>query len=264
MIYKYETHLHTMQGSACGKVPGRDYIAKYIDLGFDGIFVTDHFFHGNCRPNRELPWKEWVAEYCSGYEDAAEEGYKRGFKVFFGLEERFAQWDEWLVYGITKEYMLAHPDMRHWTRRQWLDNAHAVGACAVQCHPFRQASYMGYVAPCLGVDGVELCNSGNRPEWDAMAVRYAHKMLPDAFYTAGSDIHRTEDREGDQVFGVAFDTPLNSALDYARAVRSRAPHSLVISPGRDTPITGDIPLDLPMTVYGRDCEPTALTVNDIF
>ena len=63
---------------------------------------------------------------------------------------------------------------------------------------------------------------------------------------------------------VAVAAPKKSALDYARAVRSRAPHSLVISPGRDTPITGDIPLDLPMTVYGRDCEPTALTVNDIF
>lgn len=264
MVYKYETHLHTMQGSACGKVPGRDYIAKYIDLGFDGIFVTDHFFHGNCRPNRELPWEEWVNEYCRGYEDAAEEGYKRNFKVFFALEERFTLWDEWLVYGLDKQFMLAHPDMRKWTRAQWLDNTHAAGGCCVQCHPFRQAGYMSHVAPCLGVDGVEIANSGNLPEWDAMAVRYARKMLPNVFYSAGSDIHHTDAREGDQVFGVSFNAPLNSAADYARAVRANAPHGLLTSAGRLEPIGDDIPLEAPMTVLDQRCEPTALGVRDIF
>ena len=264
MQFKYETHLHTMQGSACGKVPGRLYISKYIDLGYDGIFVTDHFFHGNCRPNRELPWEEWVAEYCRGYEDAAEEGYKRDFKVFFGLEERFELWDEWLVYGLTKEYMLSHPGMRHWTRRQWLDNVHAAGGCCVQCHPFRQAGYMGHMAPCLGVDGVEICNSGNRPEWDGLAVRYARRMLPDVFYSAGSDIHRPEDRMGDQVFGVSFDVPLTGAQDYARAVLERRPHGLVIPAGRDTPVGDPLPLESPMTVLDRDGRPTDLTADDIF
>ncbi|MBQ9301048.1 MAG: PHP domain-containing protein [Clostridia bacterium] len=264
MRYKYETHLHTMQGSACGKVPGRAYIAKYMDLGYDGIFVTDHFFHGNCRPSRDLPWPEWVTQYCRGYEDAAEEGYKRGFKVFFGLEARFDLWDEWLVYGLTKEYMLDHPDMRDWTRRQYLDHVHAAGGCCIQCHPFRQAGYMGHVAPCLGVDGVEVCNSGNRPEWDAMAARYAQKMLPHAFRSAGSDIHHTDDRQGDQVFGVSFDRPLNSALDYARAVRENAPHDLLVPPGRDLPMDRDVALDLPMTVLDRDGLSTGLGIRDIF
>ena len=210
MEYKYETHLHTNQGSACGKVPGRDYIAKYKDLGFAGIFVTDHFFHGNCKPDRNLPWAQWVDEYCRGYEDALEEGEKRGLQVFFGLEERFDHWDEWLVYGLTKEYMLAHPDMRDWTRKQWVDNVHAAGGCVVQCHPFRQASYMRNIAPCLGVDGVEICNSGNKPEWDALAARYIARMLPDIFTTAGSDIHSTADRQDEGVFGVSFDHPLTS------------------------------------------------------
>ena len=266
MEFKYETHLHTMQGSACGKAPGRDYIAKYMNLGYDGIIVTDHFFHGNCRPNRELPWDQWVTEYCRGYEDAAEEGYRRGFKVFFGLEERFDLWDEWLGYGLTKEYMLAHPDMRDWTRMQWLEHVHAAGGCAVQCHPFRQAGYMsrdGHMAPCLAVDGVEVCNSGNQPAWDAQAARYARNMLPDIFHSAGSDIHHPDDRQGDQVFGVAFDQPLFSVQDYVQAVLHNTPHRLIVSPGRDDP---DQPLEeptLPMTVLDRECRPTALTLRDV-
>ena len=73
--------------------------------------------------------------------------------------------------------MLEHPDMREWTRRQWIDQVHAFGGCVVQCHPFRQALYMNHIAPCLGVDGVEVYNSGNRPEWDALALRYARRMM---------------------------------------------------------------------------------------
>ncbi len=47
MSFLYETHLHTCQGSACGVTPGREYPKRFQDLGYDGIFVTDHFFQGN-------------------------------------------------------------------------------------------------------------------------------------------------------------------------------------------------------------------------
>ena len=265
MSFKYETHLHTNQGSACGKVPGREYIAKYQDLGYDGIIVTDHFFHGNCKPSRDLPWHQWVEEYCRGYEDAREEGEKRNFKVFFGLEERFDLCDEWLVYGLTKEYMLAHPEMRDWTRKQWLDNVHAAGGCLVQCHPFRQAAYMnhGFVAPCLGVDGVELCNSGNELAWDHLAVRYAKKMLPHLFFSAGSDIHNTCDRYGDEVLGVEFDTPLNSIGDYVQAVLQNAPHRLIAPARRLTEGEEEPAIGLPLRVLDRECNLTGLTLSDI-
>lgn len=263
MEYKYETHLHTSQGSACGKVPGRDYIAKYKDLGYAGIFVTDHFYHGNCLPDRNLPWAQWVDEYCRGYEDARNEGEKQGLPVFFGLEERFDLSDEWLVYGLTKEYILAHPDMREWTRAQWLANVHAAGGCMIQCHPFRHAYYTRGLGPCLGVDGVEVCNSGNEPGWDALAARYAAKMFPNAFYSAGTDIHDTKARDGDGVFGVSFDHPIASVQDYVAAVLQNAPHKMIIPPGRDTPLAGEPELALPLYVYGKDGELTDLTARDI-
>jgi hypothetical protein len=45
--FKYETHLHTSEASACGSSHGAEYISVYKKLGYDGIFVTDHFFGGN-------------------------------------------------------------------------------------------------------------------------------------------------------------------------------------------------------------------------
>ena len=40
--YKYEVHMHTLQASACGRTDGRDYIAKFKELGYDGMIITDH------------------------------------------------------------------------------------------------------------------------------------------------------------------------------------------------------------------------------
>ena len=54
---------------------------------------------------------------------ALAEGQKRGLDVFFGLEENH-KGDEYLIYGLTKEYMKAHPEMEHWTRRQQLEEVH--------------------------------------------------------------------------------------------------------------------------------------------
>ena len=68
--YIYETHLHTSTASACGKSKGNEYISLYKELGFSGIFVTDHFFNGNCGVPENLSWKERINLFCKGYEEA--------------------------------------------------------------------------------------------------------------------------------------------------------------------------------------------------
>ena len=192
MAYLYETHLHSMEGSACGRVSGRDYVKFYQDEGYDGIFITDHFYNGNCRPDRELPWEEWVHQYCRGYEVAKEEGDRLGMKVFFGLEERFDNHgqgydDEWLIYGLDKAYLLAHPDMRTWSRADYLKNVHEAGGCCVQAHPFRNRDYIGAFRLTLGVDAVEGYNANNKPEADVTAQLYAKKNH--LVMVAGGDVH---------------------------------------------------------------------------
>ena len=67
MSYRYELHLHTCIGSLCGISHGQDYIDYYKKRGYQGIFVTDHFFLGNTAIDRALPWTEWVDAYCEGY-----------------------------------------------------------------------------------------------------------------------------------------------------------------------------------------------------
>ena len=81
MKYVYETHLHTVEASACARTKGEDYIDYMKGLGYSGIIVTDHFFTGNSCVPRDLSWEERVNIYCSGYEHALEKAGKQ-YKVW--------------------------------------------------------------------------------------------------------------------------------------------------------------------------------------
>jgi hypothetical protein len=230
MSYLYETHLHTVRGSACGVSRGRDYIKKYRDLGFTGIMVTDHFFNGNTAIDRNLPWKEWVKQFLRGYEETRNEGEKFGLDVFFGWEETY-KGDDYLVYGLDRDWLLAHPESAHWSRKEQFDAVHAAGGCVVQAHPFRAAYYIRtiHLAPKL-VDAVEIANGCNDPEWDGLAAEYAARTgLP---ATAGSDIHDANQFEDGDIFGVYLDKKLETIKDYAEALRGKAIAGLRVTPGR--------------------------------
>ena len=255
--YIYETHLHTCQASACGKSPGRDYIQRYIDAGYTGIIVTDHFYRGNCAIDRAMPWREFVKRFCAGYEDARNEGEKRGFPVFFGWEENF-DGDEYLIYGPDGDWMMAHPEMPVWTRRQQYDAIREAGGCVVQAHPFRARSYNHtiYLSQWL-CDAVEVYNSGNAPEWNRLAMRYAEVIgVPG---TAGSDNHCADTMRPDRLAGVAFDRPLQDIGDYVAAILNRQPFGLYI-PSPAGPWTEAVAPDLPCKWLDRDGRDTGIDV----
>ncbi len=230
MKHIYETHLHTSQSSACGQSRGRDYIRRYQDLGYSGIIVTDHFFGGNTAVPRHLPWRERIHLFCKGYEDAWEAGEKAGFSVFFGWEQHY-DGDEYLIYGLNKQWLLDHPEAERWTRKEQYEAVHAGGGCVVQAHPFRDRDYISAVRLSTGcVDAVEAYNAANRPENDMLAVRYAQNLgLP---MTAGSDIHHIQQWPDGHMMGVVFDSPLLSIQDYVKAIRDKSPFGVRVPSGR--------------------------------
>lgn len=224
--YLYETHMHTTPGSACSDTRGRDYIQKYIDQGYAGLIITDHFYRGNCGVDRSLPWADFINLFCSGYEEARNEGEKRGLPVFFGWEENF-DGDEYLVYGLDKAFMLSHPEMISWTRLEQYRAVRAAGGCVVQAHPFRARSYNHaiYLNPHL-TDGLEGYNAANEPVWNTLALRYG--QLTGLPVTAGSDNHHADRMNKDNLAGVAFDHPLENIGDYVRAILNREPFALYL------------------------------------
>jgi len=217
VAYLYETHLHTTGVSKCAVSRGADYIAGYKDSGYSGIIVTDHFFNGNTALPRNLPWKEWVNRFYRGYEEAKEEGDRLGLDVFFGWEETFDSCDDYLVYGLDKDWLLEHPESRSWTRGEQYRAVKEAGGCVVQAHPFRQRYYISRVILSTGcVDAVEAANGGSENVEDAMALRYAKKLgFP---ITAGTDIHDASLIYNGELFGVYLNEKLNSIKDYVKVI----------------------------------------------
>ena len=230
MDFLYETHMHTREGSSCGVSRGREYVQRYLDLGYTGIIITDHFFNGNCAVDRTLSWDKWVHEFCRGYEHARDEGARRGLDVFFGWEESF-DGDDYLVYGLDKEWLLGHPEVCRWTRKEQFDEAGRYGGCVVQAHPFRLNYYIkrAHLFPDL-VDAVEAANSGNEKMFDVLARAYANKYrIP---VTAGSDIHYAGDIRPDTVFGVFLGKKMETIADYVNAVKNNTISRLRTHEGR--------------------------------
>lgn len=222
MPYLYDTHLHTRCASACSSADPKAYVASYQEAGFTGIIITDHFFNGNCRIPQG-PWKDMVDAYCRGYEEALEEGYRRGFSVFFGWESTY-DGDDYLVYGLDKAWLLEHPQILGASRAEQLRLVHEGGGAVIQAHPFRNRSYIKalHLAPGL-VDGVEVANEGNLISFDQSAYAYArrHKL----YMTAGSDIH-CNDAVGPMTYGVCSPTKWNSIADYVNQILRRIPLGL--------------------------------------
>ena len=59
-MYKYDLHVHTKEGSACGRSTGAEMAEMYAREGYSGFVVTEHFYTGNTAVPRDLPWEEWV------------------------------------------------------------------------------------------------------------------------------------------------------------------------------------------------------------
>jgi hypothetical protein len=263
VAYLYETHLHTVLSSACGVSKGGDYIRRYIDSGFSGIIVTDHFFRGNTAIDRHLPWREWVNQFCRGYEETREAGERLGLDVFFGWEETFDGCDDYLIYGLDKAWLLDHPESRRWTRGEQYRAVKQYGGCVVQAHPFRQHYYISRINLSAGcVDAVEAANAGNRDQsYDGLAARYAEKLgLPK---TAGSDIHDAEQFGWGEIFGVYLNKKIDGIAGYVDAIRTKAIAGLRISEGR-CDYTGNETVSLPVDIRDADDRSAGRDLREFF
>lgn len=228
--YLYETHLHTTQGSACAWNSGYEMAKAAHEAGYAGIFVTDHNWGGNTCVDRSLPWEQWVSEFEKGYLDAKRYADAHSdFDVFFGYEAGF-NGTEFLIYNISPQWLMAHPEIWTATLEEHLTMVRNGGGFVVHAHPFREEWYIPQIRlyPEL-VDGVEGINathschkstSHNDPMYDKRAIAYAREH--DLPMSAGSDIHSTNLFGG----GVRFDHRLTSVADFCRSIRSKQGYCL--------------------------------------
>lgn len=213
-MYRYETHLHTAETSACATASGEKQAMFYKSRGYQGIFVTDHFLNGNTTVPRDLGWNERIERFCKGYENARECGEKIGLDVFFGWEYSYKGADL-LTYGLDGEWLLRHPLLLEMDVNSYCEFVHSEGGIIVQAHPFREADYIPMIRlfprKCTGC---EITNAWNSDQANEMAAFYAEKygLRP----LAGSDNHRCDQK---RLCGIETDVRITDSAHFIRLIR---------------------------------------------
>jgi predicted metal-dependent phosphoesterase TrpH len=194
----------------------RENIEFYKSAGYAGIFITNHFIDGNINIDRSLPYEERINFYFSDYEEGVRIGRELDFPVFLGCELSYGGTD-FLVYGLDKEWFLAHPEIDGMPKTQELALMASEGALIIQAHPFREARYIDHIRlfP-RSVHGVEIYNANRTDFENEMAKQYADNYS--LLHFAGSDNHLG----GAQTCfgGMSSRTPIRDERDFIERVLS--------------------------------------------
>lgn len=209
-MYKYETHLHTFPVSRCAKATVGQSLEFYKKMGYDGVFITNHFIDGNINMDYSKPYEEKIHFYFSDYEKGLEIGKELGIQVFCGVELSYGGTD-FLVYGLDKKWFLAHPEIVSMKKSEELTLMMQSGALIIQAHPFREAFYIDHIRlfP-RNVHGVEIINGAQTEEMNQLAKIYAehYGLIP----FAGSDNHLPTAHK--KLAGVCCDEPVSDIWDF--------------------------------------------------
>ena len=193
MLYRYETHCHCSQCSACGRSTSQEMVRAYYNAGYTGLVLTDHFIHGNTAVDRSLPWEDQMKAFHQAWLDAREAAKDLDFDVIFAIEHAYGDGKEVLIYGIDLAFLLENPDIPRLSLDELTDRVHSYGGIVVQAHPYRNRSYVNMaVQPRADiVDGIEVYNVWNQPGEDKQALALS-KQKP-YILTSGGDIHIATD-----------------------------------------------------------------------
>lgn len=216
-MYKYETHLHTSPVSRCAVADVEENLKFYKKLGYDGVFITNHFLDGNIDIDKEKPYVEQIEFFFSDFEKGLEIGKKLDIKVFLGTEISYGGTD-FLVYGLDKNWFLNHPEIMNMKKSDELAFMKENGALVIQAHPFRELPYIDHIRlfP-RHVHGVEIVNASHKKdEENQMAKIYAKHYSLIEF--AGSDNHIGARQQ--KLAGVSFEEPILNVQDFIEKVKN--------------------------------------------
>ena len=187
---KYEMHLHTSECDKCAITSAADAVRLYKEAGYDGMFITDHyfakFFEWFDIEQNEENHRIFADRWLRGYRTAREEGEKIGFSVFLGAELRFdgENINDYLLYGLTEEDIYELPYLNRLGSITKLREVLPDRVLIVQAHPFRDGMT---VADPTALFGIETHNGRNKPIRNELAIAYARHYGKREF--SGSDFH---------------------------------------------------------------------------
>lgn len=212
-MYDLELHFHTAQSSHCGKVAAEEGVRKYIEAGYAGVVVTDHFSKREWGGPEEKEWSVICRDFLRGWGAAVKEAEGTGFRVFLGMEIRFPHDEnDFLVYGFSEEFLFNHPWLYMMELPEFYKTAEAENLYIVQAHPYRPKCFLADTAY---LHGIEVYNGNPRHNsHNDLALQAAEEH--GLGMTVGSDFHQAGDISGKSV---RFEAMPHSEQELARMLR---------------------------------------------
>lgn len=182
--YRIELHAHTKPVSPCSEIPPADLVQAYIDQGFHGVVITNHF---NLEYLLGLPKEEALDYYLSGYEEAKKAAEGTGLQVLLGTEVRFNEHpNEFMIYGVDRQILSECYDYLEKGLAAYRNDVKLPDSVLIQAHPFRDR--MLRREPEL-MDGIEVFNM--HPGHNSRVAQAAKlaASIPGCIKTVGTDFH---------------------------------------------------------------------------
>lgn len=141
-IMLIDLHAHTSPISPCCKGLADRIISDDMAAGIDGVVLTNHYQKSYVE-DRFGTLDNFAKAYTDEYHKMKLLGDEKGFKVFYGMEISMEPYNRlhMLVYGITPEFTLEHPDVFDLDHEQLYKLVKDNGGMLVQAHPFREAKH---------------------------------------------------------------------------------------------------------------------------
>lgn len=218
-MFYYELHMHSLEGSTCGKSNIHEMIRCYAAAGFQGAVITNHFARGSTAIDRSLPWEDFVKGYAQAYWEGLKTAKELDFDLLFGVEEAWGKGKEFLAYGFEPEFLLERPQLYRASLETWSRELRSAGGFLAFAHPFRDRYYITdpqEMPPVELADGVEVYNRGNAQEenWKAEKIFGAKDLI----CIAGSDAHRNDVT---QPWGIALPYRVRTSAQMAQALKNK-------------------------------------------
>lgn len=185
--YRIELHAHTNPASPCGKASPEEAVQLYLDAGFDGMVITNHYSRAAFG---DVSREEIVGAHMSDYQRACKAAEGTKLKVYLGVEVRFNEnGNDYLIYGVDRALLETLYDYFDRDLATFRAEVKLPDSVFVQAHPYRDVCTPA--DPAL-LDGVEVFNMHpNHNSRPALAALYARENGI-SLLTAGTDFHHVK------------------------------------------------------------------------
>lgn len=212
MTYKTELHLHSAEGSACGKATSDQIVQVYLEAGYTTIVLTNHFSPNTYKDLQPMTPEEKAEYYIAAYH-ALKNAAGDKLNVLFGMELYPLDRDcDHLIYGMTEEFLRAHPDLMELPFPTTSELVREAGMILCQAHPFRNDMKVGDPKY---LDGFEAYNAHTAAFRNEIAARWADEFS--LIKVGGSDYHGFHHKAES---GIITDFPITTNEELLEVLRS--------------------------------------------